>query len=202
MDNYGDLIKINLVDNDGIIVSGTTYKVANGSKILMFCDSYPIIKFDNNFDTSENQNTIISTTNTLSTVLGPTKFSGNARPVISMNILIPISTTIPTRTQYNAMSGTVAMSFYLLYNLWRYPHRIYLNDMITNNAVPNTDYPINILINRTDLLNQTVFSSLGVPVVLKSVNLVSEESFTHKDTTKEEVWFKYKLEFAIDNYGT
>jgi len=202
MDKLRDLIQINLTDKDGITVGGTNYKVANGAKILMYTKGYPTISFDNYINTTENMNSNVTTTNTLSTALGPVKFSGNMRPTIDINIMIPISTTVNTRAEYAAMTGQTFMTTYLLYNLWRYPHRIYLNDLITNTEIPNTDYPINILINRTDLLNQVIFSSDGIPVILKSVSQTGEQIFTHKDTQKEETWFEYKLSFVVDNYAT
>ncbi len=202
MDTPKDLININLTDKDGIIVGSTTYKLANGAKIIMYCKGYPTITWDNYINPQENLHTKITTTNTLSNTLGPVKFSGNIRPTIKLHIFVPVSASVPSRTAYNAMTGTTAMSFYLLYNLWRYPHRVYLNDLIDNTAIPNVDYPINILINRKDLLDQTIFTSDGVPVVLKKISFIGEGYISHEDTVKKESALEYELEFLIDNYGT
>jgi hypothetical protein len=204
MDALKDLIQINLVDKDGITVGSTNYKIANGAKIIMLVKGYPQIHLSNYVNPQENMNSKVTATNTLSTAIGPVKYSGNARPTISVNVLLPISITTPTRAQYAAMTGITPLSYYLLYNIWRYAHRMYLKDMLDNTIADNVnaDYPINILINRTDLLNQTVFSADGVPVVLTSVKPVGEVLFTHSDTKQEETYFEYNLEFMIDIYDT
>lgn len=203
MNSLRDLIQINLVDKDGITVSSTNYKIANGAKIIMMTDKYPFMNLDNYVNGQENLNSIVSTTNTLSTALGPVKFSGNVRPTIDFNVYIPISTTVNTRAEYAAMTGVTSLTYYLLYNMWRYPHRMYLKDMLDNtiSANTNTDYPINILINRKDLLDQTVFSADGIPVILKSVMPAGEVTFTHENTKKKETYFSFKLSFLVDNYG-
>ncbi len=202
MDRPKDLICINLTDKDGIVVNNTLYKIANGAKIIMYCKGYPVITWDNYTNTQENMHTKITTTNTLSNELGPVKFSGNMRPTIKLQIYVPINDSVPTQAAYASMSGSTPITFYLLYNLWRYPHRIYLNDLLDNTEIPNVDYPINILINRKDLLGQTIFSADGVPVVLKKVSFMGEGYLSHADTINKESAFEYELEFLIDNYGT
>jgi hypothetical protein len=202
MDNLRDLIKINLKDTDGIIVGGTTYKLANGSNIMMMCKGYPAITWDNYINSQENLHIKITTTKTLSDTLGPVKFSGNIRPTIKLHVYVPISEDVPTRAQYAAMTGSTFLSFYLLYNMWRYPHRMYLNDLLDNSVIPRVDYPLNILINNNDLLDQTIFTSAGVPVILKRMVFTGEGYITHEETKNQEAVMEYDLEFMVDNYGT
>lgn len=201
MDYPKDIVIINIKDKDGIIVGGTTYKIANGAKILMSCTNYPKINWDNYINTQENLSTKVDVANTLSKSLGPVKFSGNVRPTITLDILITVQNDVPTRENYAAMSGTVAMSHYILYNLWRYPHRLYLTDMVDNTTYTNLDLPINILINRKDLLDQTIFSEDGIPVVLKSITQKNDFTTQDKETLKEQAHFEYTLTFIMDNYG-
>lgn len=216
MDYPKDIVIINLNDRDGIIVGGTTYKLANGSNILLRCTKYPTITFDNHINTQENMAIPVTATQTLSSTLGPVKFSGNVRPIIVADIVLTVSNAVPTRTEYAAMTGKTELSFYLLYNMWRYPHRMYLKDMVQSTDTvldyPNLDLPINILmssgscvmpaIDRTDLLGQQIFSSYGVPVILKSISLKNEYITNNKDTLQDEAHFEYTLTFVVDNYGT
>lgn len=201
MDQLKDLIKINITDKDGITVDSTNYKLANGAKIILITKGYPHLSFDNYLNSQENLHTSRTLTSTLSKELGPTKFSGNKRPTITMDVLIPVMINTPTRAQYATMTGTTYLTHYLLYNMWRYPHRMYLNDLINNATIPRIDYPINILINNKDLLNQTTFNSDGVPVILQSFSQTGEQIVQHQDTLKEETFFEYKLTFLVDNYG-
>lgn len=201
MDNLKGLIKLNLTDKDGIVVSGTTYKLANGSTIYLLTKGYPQISYDNYINPQENLHTPISLTKTLSIGYGPTKFSGNKRLTVTMDVLIPITSTISSRTDYSTMTGATYLNHYLLYNMWRYPHRIYLKDMDDNTSNQNVDYPINILMNRNDLLNQTIFSTDGMPLVLQSISPSGESYVSHKETELQGTFFEYKLTFLVDDYG-
>jgi hypothetical protein len=214
MDYPKDLVIINIKDVDGITVGGSNYKIANGANIILHCTSYPKISFDNYLNNQENLSTPITATKTLTSSLGPVKFSGNSRPTITLDAVITVSNTTPTRTQYAAMTGNTDLSFYLLYNIWRYPHRMYLRDTIQSTEgvliYPNLDLPMNILmsadnttpaIDRTDLLNQKIFNVEGVPVILKSINFKTEYVTQNKDTLTNDAHFEYSLTFLVDNYG-
>ena len=110
------------------------------------------------------------------------------------------------------MTGNTGLSFYLLYNMWRFPHRLYLKDTIQSVEgaldYPNLDLPINILlssssttVNRKDLIGNEIFSSDGVPVILKSIHFKSDYITHNKDTLTDEAHFEYTLMFIVDNYG-
>lgn len=212
MDYPKDIVIMNIKDKDGIIVNSNTYKIANGANIMMHCTSYPKIHFDNYINTQENLSQPLTSTQTLSSALGPVKFSGNTRPTITMDVVITVSNNTPDATTYNAMTGKTDLSFYLLYNMWRFPHRLYLRDTIQSVDgtldYPNLDLPINILlssssttVNRKDLIGNQVFSSDGVPVILKSIHFKSDYITQNKDTLTDEAHFEYTLMFIVDNYG-
>jgi hypothetical protein len=201
MDSLKDLIKINITDKDGETIGGTNYKIANGAKIILIAKQYPQMTLENHINPQENLHFPKALENTLSKNLGPIKFSGPIRPTINIQVVIPVSTSVPTRANYAAMTGETYLTYYLLYNMWRYPRRLYLNDLLDNTEIPNVDYPINILINRKDLTDQTIFSSDGIPVVLQSVAPAGEVVIKHTDTLKEETYMEYNLKFVVDDYG-
>lgn len=218
MDYPKDIVVINIIDKDGIILEDSnTYKLANGQPILLRCTSYPKISFDNYINNQENLSVPLTTSQTLSDALGPVKFSGNVRPMITMDIVITVTNDATnTRTKYATITSPTELSFYLLYNMWRFPHRMYLRDTLQSTEgvldYPNLDLPINILmssdsdvspaIDRKDLIGKQIFTRDGIPVILKSVALKGDYVAHGKDTLKDEAHFEYTLTFVMDNYGT
>ena len=85
--------------------------------------------------------------------------------------------------------------------MWRFNHRYYLRDTLPGVSKPDFGLPINILMNRTDMIGSTIFNSSGVPVVIKKIS-PSGNLKIHKGDDGDEILEEYTIELVVTNYGT
>lgn len=199
---------IYIQDKDGIILNNNTYKIAKGAYILLPCLSYPSMSFESYVNTTENACTPLTINSNLLDDLGPVKYSGPKRLEINLDTLIPIKYDTPTYEQYFGGTSTlngnsvILADVYLLYNLWRFNHRYYLTDINPGESKPNFGLPINILINRKDMINKDIFTS-AVPVVIESISPSGELiMYPGEENGTEEIYQQYKIKLVVTTYGT
>lgn len=202
MDDIYGYISCYLQDIDGITVGSTTYKIANGAKMLLKIAKYPTVSFKLKVNSVVKPGVPLDNTKTFLEKIGGTKYSGFDRPVISIEAYLPI-TDIDTQANYFGTSkysstSITPMNYYLLWNMAYVNHKYYLTDIKPSESHPDLCLPINILQHRTDIFNKQIFdSSKGVPVV---INNISQNGDLIMDTEKpnDNWWMPVKIELLVD----
>ena len=192
-------------DVDGFIVDGTTYKALNGAKLIINQCSYPSVTLKSNVGTDGKPSVIINTTDTFRDRLAPNSYGGYDRPTLSMTARIPIRNDVATQAKYFGTPATyyttssiVPMDYYILFNLWMFNHRIYLKDVNqASGTYTNLGLPINILCNRTDWFNNTIFSTNGIPVIITGLS-ISDYDFDVGDSQSAENYMIVKIDMVVD----
>jgi len=103
-----------------------------------------------------------------------------------------------TEMSYWELVPNFVLDYYLLFNMWLFNHRYYLTDIKPGISKTNFGTPINILMNRTDMLDRVVFSSLGVPVIINSITPSGELRFDDP-TNPTEYLMGVTIELLVDN---
>jgi len=103
-----------------------------------------------------------------------------------------------TETSYWELVPNFVLDYYLLFNMWLFNHRYYLTDIKPGTTKSDFGIPINILMNRTDMLNRTIFSTLGVPVIISSITPSGEMRFDDTSNPKEYL-MGVTIELLVDN---
>lgn len=179
MDFKNSVLGITLQDVDGLSINGTTYKALQGAYLLCYVKDYPKIYFKADINEDVMPSVILDSTKTYTDRLGPIGYAGYGRPTISMTCYLPVKDIDtranyfdPTITKYSS-TDLVFLNYYILFQLMQFNHRIYLKDIYPGKeaSYTNLSLPINILINRTDLLNKEILSSKGLPVVIKDFTI-------------------------------
>jgi len=208
MDNDLGIIQIYLQDINGITVSSTNYKVANGAKIWIPVKSYPIINMTYNTNPDGEPSVVMKSTDSYMDRFGKTQYTGYNRPTIILDALLPIDEEVLTRAEYAAVSNTsiVACNFYLLFMLGMINHRYYLTDIRPGTVKPALGLPINILTNkaapnadlRKDIFNNEIFSTSGIPVIIKSIQNQGKLTINDNISKDETVVMEVKIELLVD----
>ena len=208
MDNDFGYIQMYLQDINGITVSSTNYKVANGAKIWIPVKSYPIINMTQNINSDGEPSVVMKSTDSYMDRFGKVQYTGYNRPTITLDALIPIDEEVLTRAQYAAVANTsiVSCNFYLLFMLGLINHRYYLTDIRPGTVKPALGLPINILTNkaapyadlRNDIFGNEIFSTNGVPVIIKSIQNKGKLILNDNISADETVVMEVKIELMVD----
>lgn len=203
-----ETVKIYLQDIDGITISGTNYKIAKGAKILIPIKQYPAISLSSNLGVDTDTSSPVTTTRNFTNILGNVSYTGFARPTITLEALLPIDENVLSQADYFGVGSSltsnqvVAGNFYLLFNMWIANHTYYLTDVDKEVSKPNLGLPLNILMKRTDIYNNTIFSSSGVPVIIRNISTSGRIlNLKTGDDNKENSYVDCKIDLVIDTYG-
>lgn len=207
MNINGEIIKIYLQDIDGITVNDTTYKLAQGAKIFFPLKKYPDITFNSNIGVETDISKPVDGEKSYTEIMGPVANTGFSRPVINLDAIIPINFSVSSENNYFkspttiSSTQTVCINYYLLFLMHLHNHRFYLTDIDANNSYPDLGTPINILQNRKDYFGNDIFTSRGVPVVIKNIHITGQMLELKNESNTQTPYLECKIELVVDNYG-
>jgi hypothetical protein len=200
-------VLLSLHDKDGFKIGANTYKVLNGAHILLIVNDYPSISFNSSLNEDSRPSVILNTTEDFRSRIGPTGYAGYERPTLTLKAYLIIDDEVDSYENYfgagsltkYSSDSKVIMNFYMLFNMWMFNHRYYLKDINPDNAATSTDLglPINILMNRKDMVGKDILTSDGIPVVIRSFKL-GKSYFNFDDPTVDKNFIECTIEFAVD----
>jgi hypothetical protein len=177
---------ITLQDVDGINIDGSNYKFNGGDKITLEVTRF-IIDLPTKVDLREKNNRRLDSTMQYSDLIAEHSFAGPSNMSIKISGVIWADDLERPR---NPIGKPIDIMD--LHNMRVFNHRIYLKDFQSNNS--NVLTPIHTLINKTDLLGNTVGDSVkGLPVVVSKISNISRGNDSEKG-----IFITYSLDLEED----